>query len=127
MKRLEKDSVATNVELVELKAHLAAAYENEKELQRKVVALTLQKERLEPFESELAATQVQLQTVKESQTAVYSRLEQANEQLVSAKEDVKREKEMKEKLEKVLKEVNTLQALGENVQKLQTSLQTVGL
>lgn len=127
MKRLEKDSVATNVELVELRAHLAAAYENEKELQRKVVALTLQKERLEPFESELAATQVQLQTVKESQTAVYSRLEQANEQLVSAKEDVKREKEMKEKLEKVLKEVNTLQALGENVQKLQTSLQTVGL
>lgn len=127
MKRLEKDSVATNVELVELRAHLAAAYENEKELQRKVVALTLQKERLEPFESELAATQVQLQTVKESQTAVHSRLEQANEQLVSAKEDVKREKEMKEKLEKVLKEVNTLQALGENVQKLQTSLQTVGL
>jgi len=134
VKRLEAEAVETKVELADLQGHLTAAYDNEKELQRKVVTLTLQNEKREALEAELEASKVQMAGLQTSESLTQQRLEMTNQDLASVKdhlssaqEDLKSERERKETLEKVLKEVTTLETLGENVQKLQTSLRSAGL
>eukprot|EP00397_Hematodinium_sp_SG-2012_P027014 GEMP01028353.1.p1 GENE.GEMP01028353.1~~GEMP01028353.1.p1 ORF type:complete len:578 (+),score=158.37 GEMP01028353.1:27-1736(+) len=126
VKRLEKESVDSKVELADLQGLYNATYENEKGLQRKVVELSFQLTRLEPIEADLGAAKVQAQTSSDNEALTKQRLEMANMDLARVQQELKSEKEQKQNLEKVLKEVRTLETLGDSVQKLQSSLKTVG-